>query len=234
MPGFRKVSTEIEVSEKKAKDIKGSQRKYNKKVEDLKACCDNFVNSFLNDRNEFNKVAGVYYGTPKSWQKKFGKAFEEPMKANKSLSRTSKILHQMYKKLGEFKNEEMFNSSNIGKYKEVFNFEEKKAKINKKGEDLIKRSAIDNPIIVEFFKGKEKNTTTFTNISGLLSKMQKGTSKKNSNPASNENIEQQLLKIRYGTNMRKDNSISSENMDQQSTKSKRAKAKTSLFSWRKK
>lgn len=179
MPKYRKVdATSLE---EQTKEIQKSQKKYNQKVKDLKECCDNFLKSFLADDKEFNKV-NAYNGKPKDWQKKFKEAFNAPMKANKLTSRTSKILQEMYKKLGKFKNDENFEIDKIKEYKEAFDFEEKKAKFNeKKGENLIKRSAIDNPIIVEFFKGKGKNTKVVNNISDLLLKMQKGTIMKMNN-----------------------------------------------------
>lgn len=194
MPKYRKVDAAS--VEEQTKEIQESQKKYNEKVRILKTCCINFVKSFLEDEKEFNKVE-AYHGNPSNWQKKFKDAFKGPMKANKLTSRTSKILQQMSKNLGKFKNEKEFDIDKMEEYKDAFSFEEEKAKFNKKkGENLIKRSAIDNPVIVEFFKGKNKNTKAVNNISDLLVKMKEGTIMKSNNYTVGVNMAEQLKKLK--------------------------------------
>lgn len=146
---FRKVDPRLEdEQDEKTRKI---QKEYNRKVDALKACCARFEKYF---KKVVRTDPPIYKSEPKSWQKNFKTAFCLPMRANKLTSRTSKVLHEIYKNLGKFQEEE-FKTEKLKEYKEAFRFEAKKVETNKRtGKSRIKRSAIDNPVIVDYFMGE--------------------------------------------------------------------------------
>lgn len=164
---LRKVNPALEDSQDK--ETREIQKEYNSKVNILKNCCEEFTESF---KSEFKINPRIYTGKPSDWQEKFAKAFSGPMKANRLTSRTSRVLHDIYKNLGKFKKEEEFDIKKVDEYKKAFCFKVSKAKILKGGKAVIKRSAIDNPGIVNYFTGEgAKFKSTLINIPELISKM---------------------------------------------------------------
>ena len=164
---FSKVDPRIEdEQDEKTREI---QREYNKKVSILQDCCKNFTKSI----SEFGVSPARYKGSPSNWQEKFKEAFSEPMKASKLTSRTSRVLYDIYKNLGKFK-EKKFDVKKVEKYKDAFRFKSKEVKTNEKtGKSRVKRSAIDNPGIVNYFTGEKgpKFKPNLYNIPELISKI---------------------------------------------------------------
>lgn len=150
MPSFKKVHAESR--ETLSEEIKKNEKDYKDKVEDLKKRCQKF-STFLHDSFNSDDSSSANSG-PASWSKGFKKIFGEdpkaPMKAKIITSRTSRVLHDIYKKLSKIK-DKTFNVDNIAKvYVKAFKFKPKKIE-NIKGVDYVKRSAIDNPAIVNYF-----------------------------------------------------------------------------------
>lgn len=151
MPSSKKVRNYLE----SANGLKTHETNYLMKVENLKKRCQGFAKCLSENKECLS---------PGNWAEKFKNFFGEmsigrvnaPMKANRLTSRTSRVLHDIYKKLSKIKDEK-FDVKRVNKYKEAFDFKEKTAKAVKgKDEEYIKRSAIDNYAIVNFFTGRSK------------------------------------------------------------------------------
>ena len=113
---------------------KEDQEKYEEKVKNMRAACKNFKEKFKE-----------YLDIPKMWQGLLKCSFKEQMAKNRLVSRTSRILHDMSKKLSKFKNE--FDPNKVAEYSKAFYFKAKKAN----SKDYIKRSAIDDEEVADFF-----------------------------------------------------------------------------------
>lgn len=137
---FRKVlpMKEGKSSLEEAKNKK-DQKKYEEKVTELRSACENFRQSILNEE----------MASENSLKTMFNDAFSEQMKKNKLFSRTSKLLHEMSKKLSKFKGP-IFNQTKAKEYAKAFEF--KAEKPNDKG--YIKRSAIDDKFVANFFNNE--------------------------------------------------------------------------------
>ncbi len=133
MPTFKKV-----VVREKSHEIKNldeeDQKNYNNKVLKLENAC-----------KEFEKKFKECLGTPKKWKIAFEYFFKEQMKKSRLTSRTSRVLHKMSKNLSQF--DDFFDFNKLDEYIKAFHFENKKADNN----NLIKRSAIDDKYMVDFF-----------------------------------------------------------------------------------
>ena len=179
-----KVNPALEDSQDK--ETREIQKEYNTKVNNLKSCCEAFTESF---KSEFKTNPRIYTGKPSDWQEKFAKAFSGPMKVNRLTSRTSRVLHDIYKNLGKFKKEEEFDTKKVVEYKKAFCFKASKTKILKGGKAVIKRSAIDNPGIVNYFTGEgTKFKSTLSNIPDLISEMDRCAEIKSKNIFSGVNM----------------------------------------------
>ena len=165
---LRKVNPALEDDQdKKTREI---QKEYNEKVHVLERCCEKFTESL---KSELKINLKTYKGSPSDWQEKFEVAFIGPMKANRLTSRTSRVLHNIYKNLGKFKKEEKFDIEKVDKYIKAFWFKASKVKTLKSGKTIIKRSAIDNPGIVNYFTGEgDKFNQVLKNIPELISEME--------------------------------------------------------------
>ena len=133
MVNFKKV---VKMGSKKTKNPnKEDQKKYKEKVKNMQTACVKFD-------EEFRKKLD----SPKEWQRLLKGKFERQMGKSRLKSRTSRVLHDMSKKLSKFKGG--FDSSKVTDYINAFKFTAKKA--NPK-DDYIKRSAIDDANVVYFF-----------------------------------------------------------------------------------
>ena len=121
-------------SEKTTNPNKKDQEKYEEKVKKMQAACKKFEEKFKE-----------YLDIPKMWQGLLKCYFEEQMAKNRLVSRTSRILHDMSKKLSKFKGK--FDPKKVAEYSMAFNFKAKTAN----SKDYIKRSAIDDANVVNFF-----------------------------------------------------------------------------------
>ena len=119
---------------------KKDQEKYEKKVKNMQDACKKFEEKFKE-----------YLDMPKMWQGLLKCYFEEQMAKNRLVSRTSRILHDMSKKLSKFKHG--FDPNKVEDYIKAFNFKAKTAN----SKDYIKRSAIDDEKVAKFFNSKIPN-----------------------------------------------------------------------------
>ena len=117
---------------------KEDQKKYEEKVKNMQAACENF-------KKEFKE----YLYIPNKWQGLLKENFEGQMAKNRLVSRTSRILHDMSNKLSKFK-EKSFDPKKVKEYKKAFKFTAKKAN----SKDYIKRSAIDDKEVANFFNNQ--------------------------------------------------------------------------------
>ena len=116
---------------------KKDQEKYEKKVENMQTACKEFEEKFKE-----------YLDIPKMWQGLLKYYFEEQMAKNRLVSRTSRVLHDMSKKLSKFKGE--FDPNKVAEYSKAFDFKAKTAN----SKDYIKRSAIDDKKVADFFNSE--------------------------------------------------------------------------------
>ena len=119
---------------------KKDQEKYEKKVENMRAAC-----------KEFEKEFKEYLDIPKMWQGLLKCYFEKQMAKNRLVSRTSRVLHDMSKKLSKFKHG--FDPNKVEDYIKAFDFKAKTAN----SKDYIKRSAIDDKEVADFFNSDIPN-----------------------------------------------------------------------------
>ncbi len=119
---------------------KKDQEKYEEKVKKMRAACENFEEKF-NESLDF----------PQVWQGLLKENFKGQMAKNRLVSRTSRILHDMSKKLSKFKHG--FDPNKVEDYIKAFNFKAKKAN----SKDYIKRSAIDDKEVADFFNSDIPN-----------------------------------------------------------------------------
>ena len=124
-------------SEKSENPNKKDQEKYEKKVKNMQDACKKFEEKFKE-----------YLDIPKMWQGLLKCYFEEQMAKNRLVSRTSRILHDMSKKLSKFKGK--FDPKKVAEYSMAFNFKAKTAN----SKDYIKRSAIDDENVAKFFNSE--------------------------------------------------------------------------------
>ena len=155
---FKKV-VQREKDQTKNKDQK-DQKRYNQKVEALEQACNNF-GEYLKTVTAETEISSVIkaFGDKKTG---FGKQMNKPG----MLSRTSKLLHRMKKELSKLKSKNKkfgtIDNKKIEQYKKVFEFKQEKPDKN----DYIKRSAIDDKKVAEFFNGNNQNS-----ILGILTNM---------------------------------------------------------------
>ena len=144
MFSFRKVKPKGNGSENKNQE---DQKNYEKKVEALQNACDNFGEYLEKEVNEGTKFVDI----AKAFADK-DTGFGNQMKKSKLLSRTSRRLQEMKKNLSKFKNE-TFDPQNIDDFVKCFEFKREKPK---KG--YIKRSAIDDEKVANFFNENSKGS----------------------------------------------------------------------------
>ena len=154
MFNFRKVKPKGNGSKNKNQE---DQKNYENKVEALRTACKNFGDYLkgVDENTEFNAIIEKF----KDENKCFGKQMKKPQ----LLSRTSRRLNEMKKNLSKFKSKP-FDPQKIDSYVECFTFKPKTS--NSKGN--IKRSAIDDEKVANFFNGKNNDS-----ICGILSVKQK-------------------------------------------------------------
>ena len=142
MPSFKKVlvKSEGEMSEKEKKQFeKKSQKEYNEKVEKLKGCVTEFTKNVA--KREYTNIHLI--------KKDFENCFKDYIKSKKLFSRTNKIIKEMYKKI-EKAGSIMFYQDTDLYCQYCFKFD-----IEKPKNGYIKRSAIDNPEVVNLFSNIE-------------------------------------------------------------------------------
>ena len=110
---------------------------YDKKVKKLKDKCEDFGEHYLG--------AGRTASTPADSMAYYFEIYFKDFMTGKFFSRTSKVLSEMDKQLRRLK--DMRIGDDVNAFKKAFKYTPKK--IDEKG--YIKRSAIDNPEIAEFF-----------------------------------------------------------------------------------
>ena len=116
---------------------KEDQQKYEEKVKNMRAACKKFEEKF-DERLDF----------PQVWQGLLKENFKGQMAKNRLVSRTSRILHDISKKLSKFKGE--FDPNKVAEYSKAFYFKAKTAN----SKDYIKRSAIDDENVAKFFNSE--------------------------------------------------------------------------------
>ena len=134
MVNLKKV---VKMGSNKENKNKEDQKKYEEKVEKMQAACKNF-------NDEFWK----HLSTPQEWQSLLKYCFGEQMAKNRLVSRTSRVLHDMSKKLSKFKHG--FDPNKVEDYIKAFDFKAKTAN----SKDYIKRSAIDDKEVADFFNSE--------------------------------------------------------------------------------
>ena len=137
MFSFRKVITKDESTEDENSGT--SQGNYNKKVNELRTACDNFGDYLkkVNEKTRFSDIIEKF--------KDENKCFGKQMKKSQLLSRTSRRLNEMKKKLSKFQSNS-FDFQKVDDYLKCFKF---KRETPKNG--YIKRSAIDDKKVYDFF-----------------------------------------------------------------------------------
>lgn len=153
MPSLKKVflrgnKKDEELTLKEQKQLeKKHQKEYQEKVVKLSNCLINF-------REDLKKMSDL---DTKKIQNSFKTHLDKYINSHKKFSRTNDIIKKMYKNLCKIEGDKLFKGSSYSElvgdrifitksYEECFSFEAKKSK-----DGYIKRSAIDNPEIVDLF-----------------------------------------------------------------------------------